>query len=285
MSTNASTSLNNRNSLHNYVCTTCGHQFAESEEPPDRCSICEDDRQFVNPQGQSWTTLDELARDHRNAFRPLEPGLTGIVTEPKFAIGQRALLLQAPEGNVLWDCVSLIDDATIEAIEGLGGISSLAMSHPHLVGSMVEWSHAFSDAPIHLHADHRPWIQRPDPVIKYWQGETIELKAGITLHRCGGHFEGSTVLLWPDGANGRGVLLSGDTMYVAPDRKHVSFMYSYPNFIHLPAPVVDRIVQAVMPLRFDRIYGHFFDLEIESDAKRVVQRSAQRYKKAIGSVS
>jgi hypothetical protein len=76
--------------------------------------------------------------------------------------------------------------------------------------------------------------------------------------------------------------LAGDTMYVTPDRKHVSFMYSFPNFIPLPALIVDRIVERVLSLRFDRIYGHFFDLEIEADARRVVQRSAERYKRAIG---
>lgn len=268
--------------MQNYICITCGHQFAESESPPANCPICEDDRQYVNPRGQSWTTLDELARGHRNLVKPLETGLTGIATEPRFAIGQRALLLQTSQGNMLWDCISLIDDATIEAVKALGGISSLAMSHPHLFGSMVEWSRAFGDAPIYLHADHKPWVQRPDPVIEFWQGEFLEMGAGVSLHRCGGHFEGSTVLLWTEGADGKGVLLSGDTMYVAPDRQHVSFMYSYPNFIPLPARTVDRIVNTVMPLEFDRIYGHFFDLEIESDAKGAVQRSAQRYKRAIG---
>jgi glyoxylase-like metal-dependent hydrolase (beta-lactamase superfamily II) len=268
--------------MQNYICTTCGHQFAESKEPPLHCPICEDERQYVNPNDQTWTTLDELAREHHNLVKSLERGLTGIGTEPKFAIGQRALLVQAPKGNVLWDCVSLIDDATIEAIEALGGISVLAMSHPHLFGSMVEWSRAFGNAPIHLHVDHRQWVQRPDPVIDFWEGEFLELDEGLTLHRCGGHFEGSTVLLWPDGAEGLGVLLSGDTMYVAPDRRHVSFMYSYPNFIPLSASTVDRIVAKVMPLRFDRIYGHFFGLEIEADAKSIVQRSAERYKQAIG---
>ena len=267
----------------NYICVTCGHQYPESQEPPSRCPICEDERQFVNPEGQSWTTLDELAREHHNVVKSLEPGLTGIGTEPKFAIGQRALLVQTSKGNVLWDCVSLIDDATIEAIRALGGISSLAMSHPHLFGSMVEWSHALGNAPIHLHADHRQWVQRPDPVIEFWEGEIRELDEGLTLHRCGGHFKGSSVLLWPDGAKGLGVLLSGDTMYVAPDRRHVSFMYSYPNFIPLAASTVDRIVETVKPLRFDRIYGHFFGLVIETDAKGAVQRSAERYKKAIGS--
>jgi glyoxylase-like metal-dependent hydrolase (beta-lactamase superfamily II)/DNA-directed RNA polymerase subunit RPC12/RpoP len=268
--------------MHNFICTTCGHQFAESEEPPDRCPICVDDRQFVNPRGQSWITLEELALKHHNVLRPLEAGLTGIGTEPRFAIGQRALLVQTPRGNVLWDCVSLIDDVTIEMVASLGGISSLALSHPHLVGSMVDWSRAFGDAPIYLHADHRPWIQRMDPIIEFWEGETLGLKEGLTIHRCGGHFKGSSVLLWPNGAGGRGALLAGDTMYVAPDRRHVSFMYSYPNFIPLSAATVDAIVEKVMPLKFDRIYGHFFDLEIEEDAKGVVQRSVERYKRAIG---
>jgi len=271
--------------MHNYICITCGHQFAETQESPARCPICEDDRQYVSPRGQAWTTLEELGRGHHNVLMPLESGLTGIATEPKFAIGQRALLVQGAQGNVLWDCVSLIDDATIKAVEKLGGISSLAMSHPHLVGSMVEWSRAFGNAPIYLHADHRLWIQRPDPIIEFWDGETLEIEAGFTLRRCGGHFEGSTVLLWPEGANGQGVLLTGDTLYVTPDRKHVSFMYSFPNFIPLPAPIVDTIVERVLSLQFDRIYGHFTDLEIPADAKRVVQESAERYKRAIGAIS
>ncbi len=268
--------------MPNYICITCGHQHAESAKPPARCPICEDERQYVGHGGQAWTTLDELVRDHHNRVQALEPGLTGIATEPRFAIGQRALLVQTPNGNVLWDCISLLDDATVQTVEALGGISSMAMSHPHLVGSMVAWSRAFGDAPIYLHTDLQTWIQRPDPAIRYWEGERHDLDEGLSLHRCGGHFTGSTVLLWPGGAEGRGVLLSGDTLYVAPDRRHVSFMYSYPNFIPLDAATVDRIVETVSGLPFDRIYGHFFGLEIEAGAKEVVRRSAERYKRMIG---
>lgn len=268
--------------MPNYICVTCGNQYAESEAPPARCPICEDPRQYVNPRGQTWTTHDELLGDRHNLVRPLEPGLSEIGTEPKFAIGQRALLVQAPGGNVLWDCVSVIDDATIAAIEALGGISSLAMSHPHMFGSMVEWSHAFGDAPIHLHASYERWVQRPDPVIHYWEGDGHTLDAGVSLHRCGGHFTGSTVLLWTEGAGGRGVLLSSDTLHVTPDRRHVSFMYSYPNYIPLSAAAVDRIVEAVMPLAFDRIYSHFHHLDIQAGAKEVIRRSAVRYQQAIG---
>ncbi|MCH7567379.1 MAG: MBL fold metallo-hydrolase, partial [Nitrospirae bacterium] len=141
---------------------------------------------------------------------------------------------------------------------------------------------AFGEAPIYLHIDYKRWVQRPDPVIEFWEGESHDLDEGVTLHRCGGHFKGSTVLLWPDGAAGRGVLLSSDTIHVSKDRRHVSFMYSYPNYIPLDATTLDRIVKRVMPLKFDRIYSAFYHLDIEADGKGAVQRSVERYKQAIG---
>jgi hypothetical protein len=268
--------------MKNYICVTCGTQFKASLEPPPNCPICEDVRQYVNHEGQSWTTLEELERDYDNVMLALEPGLTEITTEPKFGIGQRALLVEGSKGNVLWDCVSLIDKETIAAIEALGGISSLAMSHPHMYGSMVEWSHAFGNAPIRLHAANERWVMRPDPVIEYWEEESHRLEQGVTLHRCGGHFTGSTVLHWPEGADNKGVLLSSDTMYVTWDRRHVSFMYSYPNYIPLSGPVVDSIIAKVALLKFHRIYSHFHGLVINADAKNAVMRSVERYKQAIG---
>ena len=66
------------------------------------------------------------------------------------------------------------------------------------------------------------------------------------------------------------------------DRRHVSFMYSYPNYVPLPAGAVRRAVAAVEPFAFDRIYGFMFDLAIERDAKAAVARSAERYLRAIG---
>ena len=193
-----------RPATQNDICVACGTQFGASvEPPPSNCPICEDERQYVRLGGQSWTSLHELKGKHRNVVRSLEPGLTEIVTEPQFAIGQRALLVQTPEGNVLWDCVSLIDEETIAAVEALGGISSLAMSHPHMFGSMVAWSHAFGGAPIRLHASNERWVQQPDAVIEYWDEESQPLRPGVTLHRVGGHFTGSTVLHWSHGAEGR----------------------------------------------------------------------------------
>lgn len=38
-----------------------------------------------------------------------------------------------------------------------------------------------------------------------------------------------------------------------------------------------------MPLKFDRIYGHFYNRDVRACAKEVVRQSAERYKTAIGS--
>jgi hypothetical protein len=208
-------------------------------------------------------------------------GLVGIGTQPSFAIGQRALLVRTPQGNLLWDCITLIDDATIAEVRALGGIRSIAISHPHYYSSIVEWSRAF-DAPIFLHDADRQWVMRPDPSIDFWDGETKNLWDGMTLIRAGGHFEGGTVLHWPAGADGRGALLSGDILQVAQDRRWVSFMYSFPNYIPLPAAEIDRIVASVEPFDFDHIYGAWWDRNVASDARNAVRRSADRYKRALG---
>jgi len=264
----------------NSICATCGTQFAATGSPPDRCPICEDQRQYVPAGGQDWTTLEALQKGHHAVIKAQEPGLTGIGVHPDFAIGQRALLVQTPEGNLLWDCISLIDDPTIAAVRALGGIRAIAISHPHYYAVMVEWSRAF-DAPIYLHEAERQWVMRPDPAIQFWSGETRQLFGGLTLIRCGGHFAGGQVLHWPDGAEDKGVLLTGDIIQVIPDTRHVGFMYSYPNLIPLPGKVVEHIAAAVEPYAFDRIYGAWWPRVIPSDAHGAVRRSARRYVQAL----
>jgi glyoxylase-like metal-dependent hydrolase (beta-lactamase superfamily II) len=263
-----------------FICTACGTQYAPTETAPARCIICDDERQYVPPQGQTFTTLAALAASHFNAFREHEPGVIGIGTEPTFAIGQRALLLRTDGGNVLWDCISMIDAATVTLIEGLGGIAAIAISHPHFYSSMVEWSRAFGGAPIHLHAADREWIMRPDGAIRLWDGDTFALLPGVTLVRCGGHFPGGTVLHWQNG--GRGLLCSADIATVVTDRKWLSFMRSYPNLIPLSRREIEAIAAALAPFDFDIIYGHYFDRVIPAGGKAVVQASVARYLKAIG---
>jgi hypothetical protein len=263
-----------------FICNTCGTQYAPTEKPPANCPICDDERQYVTPAGQSWTTLPALQGRCYNAWRELEPNLISIVTFPAFGIGQRAQLLRTPQGNILWDCIALIDRATIELINAMGGIKGIAISHPHYYTTMVEWSQAFG-VPVHLHAADRKWAMRDDPGIQFWQGDTKELLPGVTLICAGGHYPGGTVLHWAAGAGGKGALLSGDIVQVVQDNKSVSFMWSFPNFIPLSGPRVEGVVKAIKPYPFERVHGAFMDRTIWSDGKGVVERSATRYLKII----
>jgi hypothetical protein len=267
-----------------YICITCGTQFAPTSEAPARCPICEDERQYVNPDGQKWTTLEDLRSTHKNIIKQEEPNLYSINTEPKLGIGQRAFLIQTKNGNVLWDCVGLLDDATIARVNELGGIAEIAISHPHYYTVMVEWSRAFGGAPIHLHEAERQWVMRPDQSIQFWPGQKHALRAGLTLVSTGGHFDGYQVLHWPSGADGRGALMAGDQPQICMDPKQVSFMYSYPNFIPLNGTQIRHIMECLEPLAYDRIYGAFFVRGkgiVPTKGKQVVRRSADRYLKGI----
>jgi hypothetical protein len=263
-----------------FICETCGVQHAPGERPPERCAVCEDERQYLGWEGQRWTTLARLRQRHQADVREEEPGLLGIGMRPPFAIGQRALLIRAPAGNVLWDCVPLLCDEIIDAVSAYGGLSAIAVSHPHFYASMVEWAQAF-DVPVYVHEADRQWLMRSDPHVTPWGGDALELQPGIELVRLGGHFAGGTVLHWAAGDSARGALLSSDVVMVVPDRRWVSFMRSYPNLIPLPAAEVQRMAAALEPYAFERIYGGWFGRVVRADAKRAIDRSVRRYLRAL----
>jgi hypothetical protein len=181
----------------------------------------------------------------------------------------------------MWDCLSYLDDDTVAAVEARGGVSAIAVSHPHFYGSMVAWSEAFDDAPIYVHAADREWVCR-DGNIVYWDGDTQEILPGRTLINCGVHFAGGTVLHWAGGADGRGALCSGDIFAVVMDRRWVSFMYSYPNFIPEAPDTIERAVRLVEPLPFEVIYGAWWERVVSTDGKGALERSAARYLEHIG---
>jgi len=267
--------------MANFICTTCGTQYPETPIPPEHCLICSEERQYIGWQGQRWTTLPELRLSHRNTVQPEGPGLTGIGTNPKFAIGQRALHLRTAAGGFLWDCTSLVDDATVAAVQALGKVTGIAISHPHFYSSMVEWSRALGGVPVYLQARDSQWVVRHDHAIVFWDGDAREVAPGVTLVRCGGHFEGSTVLHWSDGADGGGALLTGDTIMVGEDRRTAGFMYSFPNYIPLNARAVQDIGDAVEPFEFEHVYGAWFGRNILGGGRQAVQYSVRRYLHAI----
>jgi hypothetical protein len=267
--------------VNSHVCITCGTQYPPAERSPAHCPICEDERQYIGLEGQQWISLDELRQAHRNAVFEEGERLWGIHTQPKFAIGQRALLLQTAGGGFLWDCVSLIDDETVAVVKARGGLRAIAISHPHYYTSMVEWSHAFGGIPIYLHEADRQWVQRPDPSIVFWRGEAHKLSDDLTLIRVGGHFDGFQVLHWASGEKGTGVLMTGDMPQVCPDRRWVSFMYSYPNYVPVSAATVRDIVRRLEPFAFSKLHGAWPKFAAEGDPKEVLRRSAERYLKAL----
>jgi hypothetical protein len=142
---------------------------------------------------------------------------------------------------------------------------------------MVEWSRAFGGVRIYLHEDDREWVQRPDASIRFWQGKTYALEHGLTLIRVGGHFPGFQVLHWAEGDNGKGALFTGDQPQVCPDRRYVSFMYSYPNFVPLDAAGVRSIVSMLEPFSFNKLYGAWPKFVVQGNGKDALRRSAERY--------
>jgi hypothetical protein len=256
-----------------WICQTCAVEHADRI---DVCAICADERQWVPAAGQLWTTLEELAADGHHAFlADLEPDLHAITTRPTTGIGQQSKLVRTPAGNLLWDPVGFVDAEIAARVRELGEVKAIVASHPHMYGVQVEWSRLLGGAPVLVAEADREWVARPDPVIETWSGD-LEVLPGITLSQPGGHFPGSAVAHWEAGADGRGVLLTGDTIFPNPDRTSVSFMRSYPNRIPLSGAVVRRVAEHVGRFGYDRLYGNF-DNSIEADARAIVQRSAERH--------
>jgi glyoxylase-like metal-dependent hydrolase (beta-lactamase superfamily II) len=256
------------------ICRTCGVQY---DGPRVDCPICLDERQYLNWDGQQWTSLAELrAGGHRGRIEEEGPGVIGVGAVPAVGVGQRALLIRSRSGNVLWDCVGYLDDDIAAEIGALGGISAIAVSHPHFYGAMMEWGRTF-DAPVYVHAADRDWVGRAGDRIEYWTGDTLQIGPDLTLIHAGTHFAGGTVLHWSDDPDGRGALFSGDIFMVVMDRRWVSFMYSVPNFIPERPRTIRRALALIEPYGFERIYGAFWGRVLATDGAAAVRRSAERY--------
>lgn len=254
-------------------CRTCAVEYAEPL--PTVCPICQDERQYVPATGQAWVTLEELHAEGRTVTtKALGAGMWGLAAEG-VGIGQQMIMVATPAGSLLWDPIGFLDDKAVGFVKQQGPVLAIASSHPHMFGAQVEWSRALGGVPVLVNANDAEWIGRPDKLIKLWS-ETYEVTDGLALHQIGGHFIGSAVAHWSAGADGDGVLLSGDTIMVNPDGQTTSFQRSYPNRIPLSAAVVERIAAKVKPLVFEQIWNNF-GATISSGASEAVQKSAVRH--------
>ncbi|KAK2608878.1 hypothetical protein QQS21_002591 [Conoideocrella luteorostrata] len=272
------------------ICNACGVQY--DSRSMRSCKICDDPRQFVPPEGQTWTSLREMQLSKRftNEFRmdAYHTGVISILTQPQVAIGQRAILLCSPKGNVLWDCISYIDDDTIRRINDLGGIKAIVVSHPHYFSTTCEWGKAF-DCPVYLSAEDEGWLGRKTEHIKLWKEQSIDLLDGeFQAVKAGGHFPGSSVLLWKPEKK----LFVGDTVTVVPSGNHpdnrlpgkisFTFMWSYPNMIPLSPDEVLKVWKAIAPLDFEDAYTAFWTRDCRGLGRKRLLESAQIFVSMMG---
>ncbi|KAI1304419.1 hypothetical protein EDD11_005111 [Mortierella claussenii] len=264
-----------------YICITCGTNTpaSSSGSPLDTCIICDEPRQYVRQGGQEWTTLAKIQsapKNYHNVFTPTEAdpqNMISISTSPSYAIGQRAILVKTPSGNILWDCITYIDEDTITKVKELGGIKAIVISHPHYYSSLLEWSQAFGDVPVYTHKNDQKWVQRPAKNHVFWEGNVLDLLDGQVKAICPGHghFDGSALLLWNKN------LLVADTMMVAASRKSVSFMYSFPNYWPMPPQDVKTIWRSVKPFEVENILGAWIGKEILGQGRKIIFESAKLY--------
>ena len=264
-----------------YVCATCGTQYAPSVVPPEVCRVCSDDRQHVGWDGQRWTTHADLAARHHVRIER-DGAFVGVGIVERFAIPQRALLVPTSVGTVMWDCTSLVTADAVDAINRMGGVAMIAISHPHFYSAMVEWAEALGGVPILLHGADADWVMRPSTLIRHWHGDRLELADDATLVHLPGHFPGSSALLCADPTDtARRALLTGDSLHVAGDRRHVTVMHSVPNYIPVGPDTIRDVRRRLDGVEFDDVYGFTWGLNIIGDADAAVAASFERYLGAI----
>ncbi|KAH8596591.1 beta-lactamase-like protein [Bisporella sp. PMI_857] len=271
------------------ICTACGTQFdVESRELLTRCRICDDPRQYVPPSGQAFTTLAEMKqKGYKNKGKPFEEGddrFWSIWTEPKFAIGQRAILIKTPLGNILWDCITFLDAETIAQIHGIGGLAAIIISHPHYYTTHLEWAETF-DCPVYISWQDKEWLNRLDRLGKsrtFIEGTEEEIhirgeSTGVKAIKLGGHFPGSLVCLAYDR------LLIADTLVTTPaglgdwtkgpdgekglrppGMNSYSFMWSIPNMIPLAPDEIVRMWVVLKGYSWQSTHGAFVGMDIRN---------------------
>jgi glyoxylase-like metal-dependent hydrolase (beta-lactamase superfamily II) len=255
--------------------------FPADQKVPNLCPICNDDRQFINLNGQSWISSEELKKDHIVKISQLNERLHYLTVKPGFAIGQRTFLLLSQGGNILWDCIPLLNEATKAFIRKHGGLKAIAFSHPHFYSNMNEWAAEF-DCPVYIHENDKSWIFNHGRNVQLWSGNEKALWDDVKLVHVGGHFPGSC-MLHISGLSAGGAMLCGDSLYISRSLRHTAVMFSYPNSIPLLKEDFAAFYEKCSKLKFDTLYGATFEgQELEGNAREIFTNSMNRYKSIYG---
>ncbi|SEJ29064.1 hypothetical protein SAMN04487995_3995 [Dyadobacter koreensis] len=261
------------------VCKTCGTQYPADQKLPELCTICNDDRQYITELGQVWIELESLSAQYCTKTTRVRENLYTLKIIPDFAITQRAFLVLSPSGNILWDCIPLLDEATTAFIKSKGGLKAIAFSHPHYYSNMNVWAENFN-CPIYIHENDKNWVMYKSDYLKFWKGYSMSV-ADSEIINTGGHFPGSCILKIP-GFSDKGVILSGDTLYISKSKRYVSVMYSFPNHILLSKSEFLSFFDKTKNLEFDTMYGAFEGQNLVGNAKEIFASSMQRYIESYG---
>jgi hypothetical protein len=262
--------------LSKSICATCGTQFPPDKPLPQLCPICDDDRQYINVNGQQWTSLENINQQFGLKVTKRSESLYELKMVPDFAIGQRAFLILSPNGNILWDCIPMINEAVMGFIKEKGGLKAIAISHPHYYCTMTEWAKQFN-CPVYIHSSDQQWIMNKSSGIKLWDGYEFPLWDGMKIYNIGGHFPGSSVLHIPQELS-KGLLLCGDSLYIARSKKHIAVMHSYPNQIALSKREFTSVYNKSANLKFDTMLGAFEGQDLIGNADEIFLQSMNRYK-------
>ena len=262
------------------ICATCGTQSPAATPLPSLCPICADDRQYIGARGQQWISTADINARHSVLVKKVGEQLYDMRLVPAFAIGQRAFLICSPGGNILWDCIPLLNEPLEAFIKARGGLKAIVFSHPHYYSNMNEWAAAF-DCPVYIHENDREWVKDSGPRIQYWAGKEKSFWDGIKAVHVGGHFPGSAVLQAP-ALSPAGALFVGDTLLISLSRQHIAIMHSYPNQILLTRDVFAEALERMKGLRFDTMYGAFDWQTLPGNARDIFDVSMKRYTAAYG---
>jgi len=257
------------------ICETCGTQYQEDVSLTGICPICSDNRQYIGDNGQQWTDMETLKKGHTVKIIQINERLYSIKTEPAFALGQRAFLVLSPGGNVLWDCIPLLDTAVIDFINSKGGLKAIAFSHPHYYCTMNEWAATF-ECPVYIHQNDAEFVFYHGDHIHLWSGDIHPLWDDLSIVHIGGHFPGSC-LLRIGSLSPKGAILAGDSLYLSKSKRHIAIMYSYPNQILLTKKEFVAVRKKCSGLSFDTLYGAFDGQNLEGNAHTVFAASMERY--------
>jgi glyoxylase-like metal-dependent hydrolase (beta-lactamase superfamily II) len=149
----------------------------------------------------------------------------------------------------LWDCITYLDEETVQHLQALGGIRAIVISHPHYFSTSAQWAEVFN-CDLFISAEDEQWLgnRGDNNRLKLWKGDKLHIPCAqdishgsdLIVIKTGGHFPGSSVLWWKSMKK----LLIADTILIVPsglyhtDRlpgtSSFTFMWSYPNYVGCP---------------------------------------------------